>query len=499
MTRSTPTSRRSMRQRPLAACVTLALAAAGLCLQAEVRAATVPVTSCDDDGPGTLRQVILAAEDGDTLDLTGLTCGTIELASLIDISVIALPKAPLLNVTVQGPGRDKLTISGADATAILRHGGNGTDGWLTLADLTVANGRATNGLASCVQSYANIKLERVSVRDCHSQSNLPVNFGGAVGAYGLEMVQSAITGSTSASNTRSAIGGGAYVGYTATLVDSVISGNHVTVATPGANSLRSGGGGIYARGPVEITRSTISGNSIEAGQYGRGGGLLLRGSAVLVDSLVEGNVASADGGGVHKANYTNYGDQITSLRIDNTSISGNTARRGGGVSTTRPTTVRSSTIAFNEAAEYTGGLLYVHGGATTTVVFDLQSSLFGSNQAVDTVLHGADFGVEGATIQIGGGHNLIVDADASLLPPGTLRDEPLLLPLADNGGPTRTHALGKGSPAIDAGNNTGAFAFDQRGEGFARERGGGADIGAFEAPPPPAEDTLFKNGFEDER
>lgn len=494
MIRCLPSPRRSLRQRPMAACVTLALAAG--CLPQGALAATLPVTDCADDGPGTLRQVIATAQDGDTLDLTGLTCGVIELDSLIDVSVIALPDAPLLDLTLQGPGRDRLTISGKGATTILRHGGNGTDGWLTVADLTLAEGQSTNGLAACIQSYANVRLERTDVRGCHSRSNLPINFGGAIGAYALEMVQSSISGSTSESNTRSAIGGGAYVGYTADLIDSVISGNHVTVTTPGGNSLRSGGGGLYARGPVHIERSTISGNGIAAGEHGRGGGLLLRGSAVLVDSLIEGNVASADGGGVHKANYTNYGDQITSLRIDNTSISGNTARRGGGVSTTRPTTVRSATIAFNEASEYTGGLLYVHGGANTTVVFDLQSTLLASNVAVDTVAHGLDFGVAGATIEIGGSHNLIVDADATLLPPGTLREDPLLQPLADHGGPTRTHALGEGSVAIDAGNNAGAFAYDQRGEGYPRERGGGADIGAFESAPAPAKDTLFKDGFE---
>jgi hypothetical protein len=66
--------------------------------------------------------------------------------------------------------------------------------------------------------------------------------------------------------------------------------------------------------------------------------------------------------------------------------------------------------------------------------------------------------------------------------------DPRLGPLADNGGPTLTHALLPDSPAIDAGNNTYATDFDQRGEGFPRIAGGIIDIGAFEfqgdAPPP---------------
>ncbi|HKH35611.1 MAG TPA: choice-of-anchor Q domain-containing protein, partial [Rubrobacter sp.] len=88
--------------------------------------------------------------------------------------------------------------------------------------------------------------------------------------------------------------------------------------------------------------------------------------------------------------------------------------------------------------------------------------------------------------------------------------DPMLGPLADNGGPTETHALLEGSPAINKGNN--AFAvdpdgnplqFDQRGQGFARIVGGSVDIGAFEVqgigsePPPtgtPANKQECKKG-----
>jgi hypothetical protein len=59
---------------------------------------------------------------------------------------------------------------------------------------------------------------------------------------------------------------------------------------------------------------------------------------------------------------------------------------------------------------------------------------------------------------------------------------PLLGPLANNGGPTQTHALLTGSPAINAGSNALASALttDQRGPGFLRNVGGRVDIGAFE-------------------
>jgi hypothetical protein len=89
-----------------------------------------------------------------------------------------------------------------------------------------------------------------------------------------------------------------------------------------------------------------------------------------------------------------------------------------------------------------------------------------------------------------GNNNLVVAADASVtLPNDTLHATPLLLPLAANGGPTLTHGLAPGSPAIDAGNNLAALASDQRGAGFPRVLGVAADIGAFEGVVAPARPT----------
>jgi hypothetical protein len=77
---------------------------------------------------------------------------------------------------------------------------------------------------------------------------------------------------------------------------------------------------------------------------------------------------------------------------------------------------------------------------------------------------------------------------------------PLLGPLADNGGPTRTHALLPASPLIDAGGTALVPAdatFDQRGAGFPRVLGRAVDIGAFEAVAPPPRtrvQQVFVNG-----
>lgn len=66
------------------------------------------------------------------------------------------------------------------------------------------------------------------------------------------------------------------------------------------------------------------------------------------------------------------------------------------------------------------------------------------------------------------------------LPEGTLVADPRLLPLANNGGPTRTHALAADSPAIDAGSEADVGPYDQRGVGYPRLVGSMKDIGAFE-------------------
>jgi len=88
------------------------------------------------------------------------------------------------------------------------------------------------------------------------------------------------------------------------------------------------------------------------------------------------------------------------------------------------------------------------------------------------------------------GYNLSSDDGGGLLtgPGDQINTDPMLGPLQDNGGPTLTHALLPGSPAIDAGdpNLTPPPFYDQRGPDFYRLRNDRIDIGSFEVQEGPA-------------
>ena len=468
---------------------------------------TLPVTSClDDSDPGTLRNVLAVASEGDTIDLSALTCSTITLTQgAIDTS--ALGDHQLYDVTLQGPGRDALTIDAAGQSQVLVVGGfSSSKGTFTANDLTIANGAYAGSLAACIEGFGGaVVLNRVDVTNCHATGTYELLFGGAVDVTTLQMTDSTISNS-SVSGTgahSNAAGGGAYVSDGATLVRSSISGNSASAPYADYDSYASVGGGLYSRGDLTLVDSTTSGNSIEAtnaGENARGGGIYVRGVATISGSTIDGNSADGDGGGVFKAVFSVYGDPPppydTKLGITDSTITGNTAALGGGIATSRPLHLANSTIAFNTGVDGGGGVMFRLAGVyDSSGLFDAQSSIIAVDTVGDAPAFAADLGSDD-TLDMSGANNLIVDADAAItLPPDTIAADPLLQPLADNGGPTRTLALADASPAIDTGNNAADLDFDQRGEGFPRVAGSAADIGAFEAEQA-AVDTIFTDGFD---
>ena len=414
-----------------------------------------PVTSCGDDGSaGTLRAELALAEDGDIVDLSALTCSTITL-------VHGAVTGGAENVTIEGPGQRALTIDGAHLDRVIVHGGAGT---LTLSDLAIANGYLPGDYnGGCVRSYGNLSLVRTTITGCQ------------IVAVGY------------------AAGGGAAARANMSVVDSTISGNSVSSTSNYYGYLY--GGGVNAVGTMTITGSTISGNTqaflgdVTPYSIAYGAGTSSRADTTITASTIDGNTGSTYGGGVF---VTRANVDFMRLEILRSTISGNASSLGGGgvsVGGLFPAGLASfvlhgSTVANNTSGGAGGGLRF-----RDYTLADLQSTIVASNVAAS----GADLGAV-ESIAIYGADNLIDAADPGVaLPADTLHGDPLLEPLADNGGPTRTHALAPGSPAIDAGNNYSADAYDQRGDGYERVANGRADIGAFEVQ---ATDSIFADGFD---
>jgi hypothetical protein len=226
-----------------------------------------------------------------------------------------------------------------------------------------------------------------------------------------------------------------------------------------------GGGGVMADSGT-IERSTISGNTARHA----GGAYAVSGVMNIVDSTVSGNTATASGAGGIRAEY--------GLTIVNSTISGNTAVSfGGGIEFGSEASISNSTIVFNQAAD--GGGIRGFNGSTLAMT----SSIVALNAA------GPGNSDIGNVTSVDGSHNLIMVTGAAV-PPDTLTGDPGIGVLANNGGPTQTHALLPASIAIDTGANPAALATDQR--GFARSAGAATDIGAYELQP----DSIFADGFE---
>jgi hypothetical protein len=209
------------------------------------------------------------------------------------------------------------------------------------------------------------------------------------------------------------------------------------------------------------------------------------------NSTLSGNSATFDGGGIFNAGY--------SLEISNSTFSGNSASFGGGIIMDVGTlTVSNSTFSGNSATDGFGGAYA--GGATATFK--------------NTIVANSPSGGNCGAIPNDGGYNLDSDKGSfdtcgfSTNNNSLSGVDPMLGPIADNGGPTKTHALLEGSPAIDKGNSFGEST-DQRGlvrpsnfVGIPDASGGdGSDIGSFElqAPdttPPKVTSTVPGNGGE---
>ena len=206
------------------------------------------------------------------------------------------------------------------------------------------------------------------------------------------------------------------------------------------------GGAVSNTGNLLIDESTVSGNRVEGGSPALGGGIYTLGQndghSTIENSTLSGNVATTPGGNARGGGIY-IGDESQLLHL---TVSGNTADGGG-----------SGLYAVNEQAA-------------------LDAILVAGNA-------GPECGVEG---DLTGDHNLADDTTCDFNAVGDIQGvDARLAPLGNYGGPTLTHALYTGSPAINAADSDRCPSEDQR---LFDRPAGPCDIGAYEgsiAPPSP--------------
>jgi hypothetical protein len=429
------TSRSHLRRRlPLAAATALAFTLP----LAAVASTTILVTSCTDGGSGSLRTAVSGAASGDLIDLAKLSCSTITLSR----GAIKVTQKSLYFI---GAGQ---TIDGDEKDRVFAHTGTGT---LKFSSLKIVNGKfesPTEPDGGCIYSKGSVVLSNATVADCRLNS----------------------------SGTAYARGAGVFAAGTLTMVRGTISGN---VATADTSSPL--GAGAYVVGDLFANYSTIENNSALPGgglnTRPRGGGLRTHRSVDIRNSTISGNYAQIGGGA-----YFGFAAAYTG-KILNSTISSNVAGlSGGGIYSVLPLDIQSSTIAFNRASVLIGGL-------GTNQELTLQSTIISGNTAADEEV---DLGGL-LTDDVAGSHNVIPVSDL-FEPDDTIRTCPKLGPLAANGGPTRTHDLGAGSPAIAHSLFPLDTPNDQRGSGFPRAFDA-PDIGSVEMQGTPSS-RVFASAFE---
>jgi len=387
--------------------------------------ASFTVLNLNDAGPDSLRDCVSKANAAAGADTIAFQVG---LAGLITLTSGELPITDAL--AVQGPGAAELSVSGNNAGRIF----NITAPFLsniTISGLTLTNGKAADGGAVVCGDV------RLTLADCVLTNNTATGNGGAV-KVGFNFTA---TGCTFSGNSAGVKAGAVAVspsGFSGmTFRSCSFSGNKAPVA-----------GGIYANNFLLVENTTLSGNSATT-QHG--GGILVAGYAqpgnlVVRNSTISGNSANTDGGGIALINTGSRFD------VQNCTITDNTASKsGGGIS--RPggygvITLESSIVSGNTAA----------------TAQDIFNKNFDVNQKTSAVGDGIGF------FKVDQGGNLPFGPHAALH----------LLPLADNGGPMKTHQLGPNSPLKDIGSNPAGLTNEQRGPGFPRVAGAGPDIGAVE-------------------
>lgn len=363
-----------------------------------------------------------------------------------------------------------LTVEGADIRNNLADGtaGSGggifsTSGIVTISNTSIRNNSANRagGGVEVIDGTVDFVNVQLSNNDVNGVAGTPApGNGGGLHVTGLSTAVT-FTGSTINRNEASREGGGLWnqAGSTLTIDTSTIDRNSAF-----ANATNTtGGGGIFNNGGIlEVTASTISNNNLINGAPTlnpdgigiAGGGIFnnTNGVATVFRSTISNNNGLILGGGIYNAG--------NSMAVSASTITQNTADFGGGIYGDSDVSL-NSTIVANNTANFQG--------------MDLDGSISSND------------------------YNLIGVDDQNVFTPMANDIEgadPLLGNLKNNGGPTKTHSLDSGSPAINAGDPS-ILENDQRGFGIVGVR----DIGSYEnqGPAPVAAPIVLggENGFND--
>ena len=394
----------------------------------------------------------------------GTACETIETAvsKASDTDTIQLAAGVYVETGIQI--YKQLTLVGASAETTIIDG-NYTDrifrigAKTTISDVTIRHGKnmTTSSLAFDTGGGALLNSGELTIQNSVFVDNSTVGNGGAIYNLGdLSIFNTEIL-----TNTTNGLGGGIY---------------------------------NYVLGSLTVTNSTIAGNEA-VGIFG--GGIYTTQSLTLQDVTVRDNSSASFGGGLNVG-----GDTM----LENVTLTGNTSSSGAALFAQQGTiTMTNVTISDNTASNNSGGV-YISGPSTSIYV---QNSTIANNHrtnAAGTGYNGLRIG-NNATAEIvntiiannddrncGGtsgnwtslGNNLSSDFHCAFTQSGDQQGvDPLLGPLAENGGATLTHALLPSSPAIDTGSNATCPATDQRGVARPYDGDGDStatcDIGAVEA------------------
>ncbi|MDZ7733375.1 MAG: S-layer homology domain-containing protein [Acidimicrobiia bacterium] len=389
-----------------------------------------------------------------------------------------------------------------------------------LTDSTISNNKVLEPI--CVAALGGgIRADHVTIERSTITGNRArgLALGGGLMTETIAMTDSEITDNAAGFLFASSLGGGLYA-EDGSIADSKIADNAVVSSNPGSGNAL--GGGIGVGGDLTIERTEISGNAARHGGgvfafWGAGedyGASDDGGHLDLIDATIAGNTAAVHGGGMSVVSSFAPGAETTAS-IERTAITGNEAVAGGGLSShylpalaigtstisdnrslddpdepssgtgqggglylvSTSAALQASTVTANDAARAGSGLAATEGSALTTT-----SSVIADQSSGDDC-HTVD-GTTPTTID-SQGHNLDSDGTCGLDDPTDQpATDPLLGPLADNGGPTLTHLPLAGSPLIDQIPMTINGCGDQPDQrGVPRPQGTHCDIGAVERQP----------------